>query len=88
MNTRLILLSVTAALALSACGNKGPLVLPDKPVEITPGAVPSATPAPATAPVTPLPSPSPDVMPSPLPPSSPPATTDPVLEGTGDDNGG
>ena len=29
--TRLTLLSIAAALALSGCGNKGPLVLPDAP---------------------------------------------------------
>ena len=34
-NTRLALLLLAAALALSACGNKGPLVLPDKPAETT-----------------------------------------------------
>jgi predicted small lipoprotein YifL len=32
-NTRLALLLLAAAVALSACGNKGPLVLPDKPAE-------------------------------------------------------
>jgi diaminopimelate decarboxylase len=31
--TRLTLLSIAAALALSGCGNKGPLVLPDAPDE-------------------------------------------------------
>lgn len=32
--TRLTLLSIAAALALSGCGNKGPLVLPDTPEEV------------------------------------------------------
>jgi len=31
--TRLTLLSIAASLALSGCGNKGPLVLPDAPDE-------------------------------------------------------
>ncbi|MDN5780623.1 MAG: lipoprotein [Luteimonas sp.] len=31
--TRLSLLTIAAALALSGCGNKGPLVLPDAPDE-------------------------------------------------------
>ncbi len=48
MNIRLPLVLVTACL-LTACGNKGPLVLPQKPVpvETTPAAQP-ATPAPST----------------------------------------
>lgn len=83
-STRAVLLALAATLVLCACGNKGPLVLPDKPVEPTaapaetPAAKPNATPAPA-----PL-----DEIPSPLPPSSPPAATDPVLRGADDDTDG
>lgn len=49
MNIRLPLVLATACL-LTACGNKGPLVLPQKPVPVetaTPAAQP-ATPAPST----------------------------------------
>jgi predicted small lipoprotein YifL len=53
MNRRLALASAAFAillpLALSGCGNKGPLVLPDKPVD---AAVPAETPAPEAAPAT------------------------------------
>jgi len=43
-STRLALLLLATAVALSACGNKGPLVLPDKPAETT-------TPATEAAPI-------------------------------------
>lgn len=50
MTKRLVLLSLLSCL-LAACGNKGPLVLPDKPAPATPAAEPpvdggSGTPAP------------------------------------------
>lgn len=63
-NIRLALLPIAAALVLAACGNKGPLVLPDKPaasaapagqagpVSETP---PATTETPPEAPTEPLP---------------------------------
>lgn len=51
-NIRLLLFPIAAALALSACGNKGPLVLPDKPAEsATPAdeGTPASQPPPATS---------------------------------------
>jgi predicted small lipoprotein YifL len=69
MNRRLALATAAYAivllLALSGCGNKGPLVLPDKPADI---AVPAEAPAPE-APV-----PAPDAT---LP--APPASGTPAL---------
>ncbi|WP_045738847.1 lipoprotein [Xanthomonas sp. MUS 060] len=45
-----IVLAAAVLLALAGCGNKGPLVMPQKPVpvEVTPAAAPEATP-PASA---------------------------------------
>ena len=45
-NTCLVLLLLAISMALSACGNKGPLVLPDKPEAAT--AVPATSTPPAT----------------------------------------
>lgn len=66
-NIRLLLFPIAAALALSACGNKGPLVLPDKPAE-------SATPADEGTPTSQPPPPAnsdetkkPETPPEPLP---------------------
>jgi predicted small lipoprotein YifL len=39
--------AMALCLALSACGNKGPLVLPDKPADGTPAEDTPAQPAPA-----------------------------------------
>ena len=47
MNARLALFTLVAAVALSACGNKGPLVLPDRPEDTTTPAT-DAAPADAT----------------------------------------
>ncbi|HVI58603.1 MAG TPA: lipoprotein [Luteimonas sp.] len=48
---RFALLALAAALALSACGNKGPLVLPEKPADEAPaGETAPATPAADTVP--------------------------------------
>lgn len=43
------LMCVACAAVLSACGNKGPLVMPQKPVDV-PATPASAQPAPATQP--------------------------------------
>jgi predicted small lipoprotein YifL len=43
-------LAIALPLLLSACGNKGPLVMPDRPAE-----TPAAAPAPQAAPATPTP---------------------------------
>lgn len=72
---RLALFTLAATLTLSACGNKGPLVLPDKPN-------PDSTAAPAAT------TPAIDETASPLPPSSPPPAADPVLNQTDDDGNG
>jgi len=71
MNRRLALASAAFAivlpLALSGCGNKGPLVLPDAPAETT---------VPAEAPV---PEPASEPMPAPdATPPSPPASGTPA----------
>jgi predicted small lipoprotein YifL len=72
MNRRLALTSavfvIVLPLALSGCGNKGPLVLPGAPAETT---VPAETSAPATAPETtvPTPEPAPETT-APAPPAS------------------
>jgi predicted small lipoprotein YifL len=51
MNARSAFLMLAAALALSACGNKGPLVLPDRPDDSAAPAVDAAPAAPTdTAP--------------------------------------
>ena len=50
-NARLFLAAALMA-ALSACGAKGPLFLPEKPAEeapVTPATTPEATPAPAVS---------------------------------------
>ncbi len=80
----LALSTLAAALVLSACGNKGPLVLPDK----TP-AGDTVAPAPATesAPAAPV-TPAIDETASPLPPSSPPPAADPVINQSDDDGNG
>jgi predicted small lipoprotein YifL len=51
MKTSLALPLLAAVLMLSACGNKGPLVLPDKPADTTTPA--DATPVPADPAATP-----------------------------------
>ncbi len=67
MNRRLVLASAAFAivlpLALSGCGNKGPLVLPDAPAET---AVPAEAPVPDATPL-------PDVTTPPPPASGTPA---------------
>lgn len=69
MNTRpasiaAALLALAAALVLSACGNKGKLVLPDKPqAEETVPAQPAAEASPEASPET-----SPETSPEPAPP--------------------
>ncbi|GEM_PF-939444 len=46
-----LLLALALPLALAACGNKGPLVLPDRPAADAPAeAMPEPAPAPAEAP--------------------------------------
>ncbi|KAF1685251.1 hypothetical protein B1992_12790 [Pseudoxanthomonas broegbernensis] len=52
MNAKLRLSAAAATLLLAACGNKGPLVMPQKPVPVTlptPAPPASAEPAPADA---------------------------------------
>lgn len=44
MNRRLALALIVLSLLLSACGNKGPLVLPDKPDQPAPTADDAAAP--------------------------------------------
>lgn len=59
MNAKLIVSAVATALLLAACGNKGPLVMPQKPVPVeqpAPAAPASGTEAPAQ-PAEPLPAP-------------------------------
>ncbi len=67
MNRRLALVSAAFAivlpLALSGCGNKGPLVLPDKPADT---AVPAEVPTPEATPA------------ADAPPSAPPASGTPA----------
>lgn len=76
---------LAATLALSACGNKGPLVLPDKPKPAdTVAPTTPATPAAPAATTTPAI----DETSSPLPPSSPPPAADPVINQTSDDGTG
>lgn len=41
MNARLVLSLIALSLAVCACGNKGPLVLPTKPVPVTAPAQPA-----------------------------------------------
>jgi predicted small lipoprotein YifL len=58
MNAKTTLSALAAALLLAACGNKGPLVMPQKPVPVeqeTPAPPPAdATPAPPAEPVEPV----------------------------------
>ncbi|GAB3512325.1 LPS translocon maturation chaperone LptM [Pseudoxanthomonas daejeonensis] len=58
MNAKLLVLAVATALLLAACGNKGPLVLPQKPVPVEETA-PTEPAAPAPAPADALPAPPP-----------------------------
>lgn len=72
MNPRLALTSavfvIALPLALSGCGNKGPLVLPGAPAETTVPAESSA-PAPASEATVPTPEPAPETT-APAPPAS------------------
>ena len=74
MNRRLALTSaafmIALPLALSGCGNKGPLVLPGAPDETT---VPAETAAPAPAPETTVPTP--ETAPETTPPAPPASGT-------------
>lgn len=61
-NRILIPLAAASLLFLAACGNKGPLVLPQKPVEVQEQAVPAEQAPPATQPTSdgnPAPTPDP-----------------------------
>ncbi|MCC7249072.1 MAG: lipoprotein [Lysobacter sp.] len=60
-----LLLALALPFALAACGNKGPLVMPDRPTAGAPTEVPAeATPAPAPA-ETPAEAPAADTPPPP-----------------------
>lgn len=70
MNTKLRLSAVAATLLLAACGNKGPLVLPQKPVPVEELA-PADPAAPAPAPAGTLPA---------APPANDPVKDDPAAD--------
>ena len=75
MNTKLPVFAITATLLLAACGNKGPLVLPQKPVPVEePAPAEPATPAPAAA--MPAPPPADDPAKDPADPADPASGAD------------
>jgi predicted small lipoprotein YifL len=86
MNARIALLLIALPLALAGCGNKGPLVLPPKPVTVDEStlppegaeAPPAEVPADATKPPAEVDEPTTD-----KPPTGDPATPPPVNDGDG-----
>ena len=76
MNARLVLSLIALSLAVCACGNKGPLVLPTKPVPVTAPAQPAGE-----VPV--------QMAPEATPPSLPQKkAAEPAVEPTSDDGQG
>ncbi|KRA17448.1 MULTISPECIES: lipoprotein [unclassified Lysobacter] len=81
MNARIVLSLIALSLAVSACGNKGPLVLPTKPVPVTAPAQPAGE-----VPVQMAPEATPPSQPQKAaePPAAEPATDTPT-DGSTDD---
>lgn len=79
MNTTLRFSAVVATLLLAACGNKGPLVMPQKPVPVEEPA-PAEPAVPAVDPATPA-----DALPAPPPVTDP--TVDPADPALKSDDG-
>jgi predicted small lipoprotein YifL len=85
---RTVILVVGAALAITACGQKGPLYLPEKSAAVVTGpAAAPAAPQSAPAPAPPAPAPAPQTIPAQSAPAQPtPATAAPQKKKNGEDS--